>query len=69
MCMPSVIEKYAPFIKVIFENIQQIYDMKTWTLYIADEEFEVGMRNFHNVLLKTHLLNPVRILEFTMPVT
>lgn len=67
--MPSVIEKYASFIEVIFANIQQIYDIKTWTLYIADEEFEIGTRNFHNILLKTHLLNTVRILEFTMPVT
>jgi exonuclease V gamma subunit len=41
--MPTVIEKYAPFIEVIFENIQQINDIKTWTIYIADKKFEVGM--------------------------
>jgi exonuclease V gamma subunit len=40
--MPTVIEKYVPFIEVIFENIQQINDVKTRTIYIADEEFEVG---------------------------
>jgi hypothetical protein len=27
------------------------------------------MWNFHNILLKTHSLNPVRIMEFTIPVT
>lgn len=41
--MPTVTEKYVPFIEVIFENIQQINGVKTWTIYIADEEFKVGM--------------------------
>ena len=60
--------KICSFIEVIFENIQQINDIKAWTIYIADEEFKVGMWNFHNVLWKTHSLNPVRVIEFTMPV-
>ena len=61
--------KICSFIEVIFENIQQINDVKTWTIYISDEESEVGLWNFRNILLKTHSLNPVRILEFTMTVT
>jgi hypothetical protein len=41
--MPTVIEKFAPFIEVIFENIQEINDIKTWAIYIAHEESEVVM--------------------------